>query len=369
MKGGALYRKYRPKTLEDVLGEEHITQTLKNAAISDKISHAYLFYGSRGTGKTTIARILAKILNCETRQKDKKFSATGEPCNKCLACTEIDLGRSLDVVEIDAASNRGIDEIRDLKDSIKLSPSSLKYKIFIIDEVHQLTKEAFNALLKTLEEPPAHAVFILATTEYEKVPSTIISRTQRFNFRKIPIVNIIEKLKIISKEEKISIEDEALELIAESAEGGLRDAESILDQIRSFDKKITVSEVENMLGKAGFKKIFHFAELLTKKDTKGSLEFINAIYNEGFSIVDVTKELIHFLRKTLSLKADPNFEKIFEKELTQSEITKLKELAKIADEKLLISLIRGLIKAYSEMRYSPFSYIPLEVAVVEILKN
>ena len=226
----AIYRKYRPRIFEDLLGQELISQILKNAASQNKFSHAYLFSGPRGSGKTTAARLISKTANCRTRQTDAAFAKLGEPCNHCAACAEIDRGQALDVVEIDAASNRGIDEIRNLKESVRLSPTSFPKKIFIIDECHMLTKEAFNALLKTLEEPPEHVIFILATTEFEKIPATIVSRTQQFHFKKIPLMRIFDKLKKIAKSEKMEISTGALELIAASAEGSFRDAESLLDQ-------------------------------------------------------------------------------------------------------------------------------------------
>ena len=230
----AFYRKYRPKSFSDLVGQNEITQTLKNAAASDKIAHSYLFYGPRGTGKTTTARILAKVVNCQTRLENKEFHQNGEPCNNCKACEDIDRGTALDVIEIDAASNRGIDEIRTIKENIGLAPAYLTRKVFIIDETHMLTKEAFNALLKTLEEPPQHICFVLATTEREKIPATIASRTQRFQFKKLPINKISEKLKAIALKEHIGVSQEALEVIAEASEGSLRDAESLLDQIVSF---------------------------------------------------------------------------------------------------------------------------------------
>ncbi|MBI5220227.1 MAG: DNA polymerase III subunit gamma/tau, partial [Candidatus Liptonbacteria bacterium] len=244
----ALYRRYRPQTFADLVGQETTAQILQNAARQNRLGHAYLFYGPRGTGKTTIARLLTKLLNCERRQTDPKFAAQGEPCNVCRNCTEITAGISLDVMEIDAASNRGIDEIRNLKDSIRVSPSGSPHKIYIIDEAHMLTGAAFNALLKTLEEPPPHGVLILATTEYEKLPATITSRTQRFLFKKASKAAILDKLRAVAAAEKVVIEPAALELIAAAAEGSFRDAESLLDQLATFSEKLDLATVEQLTG-------------------------------------------------------------------------------------------------------------------------
>src|SRR5580704_221954 len=261
----ALYRKYRPKKLEEVLGQETNVEILRNAARSGRLGQAYIFHGPRGTGKTSTARLLAKLLNCEKRRTDPEFAKLGEPCNECTACREIDAQNSFDVIEIDAASNRGIDEIRNLKESIKTSPASAEHKVYIIDEAHMLTGAAFNALLKTLEEPPKHAVIILATTEFEKLPPTITSRAQRFVFKKLSKVVMIEKLSSIAQKEKIKIDDGALELIAAAAEGSFRDAESLLDQVSSLSagagvggaaaKGITLADVERVTGRTGLKKV------------------------------------------------------------------------------------------------------------------
>lgn len=368
----AIYRKYRPKKLEDVLGQEAITTILKNASKADGLGHAYLFYGPRGSGKTTTARILAKLVNCETRIANQEFRAKGEPCNDCRVCREIDDGRALDIVEIDAASNRGIDEIRDLKEGIKFSPTSYRCKVFIIDEAHQLTKEAFNALLKTLEEPPDHAIFILATTEFEKMPVTIISRTQRFHFKRLPRMVIAKKLKEVAEAEKIKIEEPAIELISAAAEGSFRDAESLLDQIaslRSADADgIKAHDIERIIGKAPFGRLAEIAELLMKKDLSASLEYLSKISEDGYDPVQFNKDLIHYLRRVLALRFSPGLEKNFSEELTDHELELVKKQSARLDDKLAISLIKSLIRAYTEMRYTPFTMVPMEVAIIENLK-
>jgi len=364
----AIYRKYRPKQLSELLGQEHIVEILRNAARQDKFAHAYLFYGPRGSGKTTTARLVAKLANCEKRQIDKAFKQNGEPCNACNACAQIDVGHALDVIEIDAATNTGVDEIRDLQEGIRLSPTSFKNKVFIIDEAHMLSKSAFNALLKTLEEPPAHAIFILATTEYEKVPATISSRTQRFHFRKLALDEIIRKLELIVKNEKLKVSAEALELITSLAEGSLRDAESLLDQITSLDQDVELKDVERIAGKIGHKKTAKLAEYLLKNDLPGALTYLNEIDRDGYNLNQLAKDLIHYLRRTLTLKMNPRIEELYQKELTKDEIANLKEHAKLIHDQKHIALLKSLISAYGEMKYSPFAIVPLEVAIIENLK-
>lgn len=364
----AFYRKYRPKMLEDVLGQETTIQIIKNQAKNNTLAHAYLFYGPRGSGKTTLARLIAKLANCQTRQSDEKFFQNGEPCNECSACREIDKGQALDVIEIDAASNRGIDEIRELKEGIRLSPSSYSYKIFIIDETHQLTKEAFNALLKTLEEPPRHAILILATTEIEKVPPTVSSRAQRFHFKKVPLKIIADKLRKICREEKIKFSAEALEIISSAAEGSFRDAESLLEQIVNMEGVVEADSVEKILGKVGFNKLAGFVDLLIQNNLKKSLDYLNKINEEGYNVVQFNKELIHYLRKILTLHFNPDLEDDFRANLADQEMNKLKEHSRAIDENKTINLVKSLIRAYTEMRYSPFAIVPLEIAVIENLK-
>lgn len=363
----ALYRKYRPQKLGDLVGHETNVEILKNAAKENRFGQAYLFYGPRGTGKTTAARLLAKLLNCERRHEDQKFRALGEPCNECGACKEINIGNAFDVVEIDAASNRGIDEIRSLKESVRTAPNSARHKVYIIDEAHMLTGPAFNALLKTLEEPPMHAVFVLATTEYEKLPPTITSRTQRFLFRRLPKTIILEKLKRVASAENITITEDALELIAASAEGSMRDAESLLDQISAHEGKINIETTERVLGRVGFKKVEELASLLLQDKTKEAIGYLNEIYNEGHHITQLTKELIHYLRKALSLSLNPSLEKVFGTELTKDELERLKKLTPLVHSETHIPLIKALIRAYTELRYSPFAMVPLELAIIETL--
>ncbi len=365
----AVYRRYRPQTVSELLGQTAITETIKNAAASDRLAHAYLFYGPRGCGKTSTARIIAKLANCEKRLSDPEFKKLGEPCNECRACREINEGRALDVIEIDAASNRGIDEIRALKEGIRLSPTSYKYKVFIIDEVHQLTKEAFNALLKTLEEPPAHAIFILATTEYEKIPATILSRVQRFGFKKATVKKIVEKLSMIAKDSNINISPEALTLIGSAADGSFRDAESLFDQVTSMeDKEITLSEVELLLGKTGDRKIIELTDKIIKNDLQGALEFLHSADEAGNNLVQLTKDTIHWLRKALVLSLNPRIENLLKEELTEDSFQALKEQAKTLNPQKIAIVLKNLIQTYSEMRTSPFAAISLEVFLVENLK-
>ena len=366
----SLYRLYRPKKLEDLLGQEQVTKVLKNAAAADALGHAYLFYGTRGTGKTTAARILAKIACCMKRAEDSKFLKTGEPCNKCQACTEIDAGRGIDVVEIDAASNNKVEQIRELIEGVRTAPTSYKYKVIILDEVHMLalSRGSFHALLKTLEEPPAHALFILATTEYDKVPATIMSRCQRFHFQKLPISIIAEKLTGITKEEKISADTGAIEMIAALADGSLRDAESLLSQMASFKEKITIEVIEQHLGKLGFTNVAALAQEILSGNLKTSLARVREIQEAGYNVVDLTKELIHYLRRVLTLKYNPDLKEEFKKELTGAELAEVVKHAGLIDPAKHIPLIKSLITSYSQMRYSPFATIPLEIALIEHLK-
>ncbi len=364
----SFYRTYRPRTLADILGQEQVTAVLQQAAATNKLGHAYLFYGTRGSGKTTAARILAKLACCATRATDEKFRTKGEPCNHCTACNEIDAGRGIDVIEIDAASNNGVDNVREIIDGVRLAPSSYPYKIIIFDEVHMMTKQGFNALLKTLEEPPAHAIFILATTDFEKVPPTITSRTQRFHFRKLALSFIIDKLKSIVKAEKLKVDDDAIELIAALGDGSLRDAETVLSQITSLKETVTTEVVEKHLGRLGFSRVAGLADLVLAQNLKSALEKVSEINEGGYNITELTKELIHYFRRVITLKYNPDLEVEFKKELTTKELEQIKAHAKTADSTKLISLIKSLITAYSQMRYSPFASIPLEVALIEQMK-
>ncbi|MDP2864464.1 MAG: DNA polymerase III subunit gamma/tau, partial [bacterium] len=294
-----LYRKYRPQTFAEIIGQEHIVQTLTNAVSTGMISHAYLFSGPRGSGKTSLGRILAKAVNCGNRKE-----GTAEPCNKCPSCLEIMEGRSMDLIEIDAASHRGIDEMRELKDGIRFVPTKSKYKVFIIDESHQLTKEAANALLKTLEEPPAHAIFVLATTEIHKMISTIISRCQRFDFRKLTLPEIIKRLEIISQKEKAKIEKAALELIALNSGGSIRDGESLLGQALTFSGTLGREEVNEASDSSP---PFANARVIKAEDIKGLLVLVVIILVCKFCDFIAEKkasEAINFLNDTIDKGLD-----------------------------------------------------------------
>ena len=364
-----LYRKYRPKKLSDVLGQLNNVEILRGAAKSGRLGQAYLFYGPRGTGKTTTARLIAKLANCEKRRTDENFRKLGEPCNECAACRAIDEGSNFDVVEIDAASNRGIDEIRNLKEAIRVAPVGSPYKIYIIDEAHMLTKEAMNALLKTLEEPPSYAILILATTEYEKLPPTIVSRTQRFIFKKATKSEILEKLNMVVRGEGAKISDDALELVAAAGEGSFRDSESLLEQILSLGEKIDLETAERLIVRTGFKKTSELTGALIDKNLNGALELVSRFNEEGINFTQLTKDLIHYLRKVLTLKLDPQIEESLKSDLTAEEVKKIKTQAQNADVRQLVDLLKSLLEAYTEIRYSPFGFVPLEVAIIENLNS
>ena len=348
----ALYRKWRPRTFDGVVGQTAITDTLKNAIKRGKISHAFLFAGPRGTGKTSCAKIFAKALNCTNLQD-------GEPCNECENCLAADQGTMNDIIEIDAASNNGVDEIRDIRDKVKYAPTQGKYKVYIIDEVHMLSMGAFNALLKTLEEPPEHVVFILATTELQKVPATIISRTQRYNFKRIDQHDLIARMTYILGQEKIDFEEKALEVIAQVADGGMRDSLSILDQILSYDQdKVKYEDALRITGYAAQEKIEQVLLNLLNGETSAALEIVHALLQDGASTKNILDELISLTVKGM-LAIKSNKKETF---LTEDYVS---ELTKIPEEKFY-SLVQAANNALNDLRYTNQQQIPLDVFVVQV---
>ena len=356
----ALYRVWRPQSFADVVGQEHVTKTLQNALIEENLSHAYLFSGPRGTGKTSIAKILAKAVNCEK-------APIADPCNQCSACTGITQGRIVDVVEIDAASNNGVDEIRDIRDKVKFAPTEVRMKVYIIDEVHMLTQGAFNALLKTLEEPPAHVMFILATTEPHKIPLTIISRCQRFDFKRIPKKSMVKRLHHICQEENIHIQEEALHLLMQVAEGGMRDALSLLDQAFAFaEDEVTLDDVLAVTGAVSQQALSELADSIMEGRLEATIRSLDKLLDQGKEPIRLVEDLIYFFRDVLLFQSAPHLEEVLERVQVTEEF---REKAQGYAKERLFAAIQRLSEAQNEMKWTNHPRVFLEVACVQLIQS
>lgn len=356
----ALYRQWRPQDFENLVGQKHISITLKNAIVSGKIAHAYLFSGPRGTGKTSTAKILAKSLNCI-------HGPTPEPCNVCLNCESINTGTSMDVFEIDAASNRGIDEIRELRETVKFAPVDGRYKVYIIDEVHMLTTEAFNALLKTLEEPPAHVVFILATTEAHKIPATIHSRCQRYDFRRIDAREIEGRLVAVTQREGLNVAPDALRLIASHADGGLRDALSILDQCTTMENGVITSEkVRQLLGLVGHEWVWRITEALAERNFKAVLLALGELISLGKEVRQILLEVALYMRSIMLFKTAPDIDSI---ELYGDDRKVLARHGEQFNHDELIDMIKMLNEGANDAKWAPEPRITAEMTLLSLCRR
>jgi DNA polymerase-3 subunit gamma/tau len=355
----ALYRRYRPQTFGAIVGQEHVTRTLRNAIAAGQVAHAYLLAGVRGTGKTSIARLIAKAVNCPN-------ATSGEPCDRCESCVAIREGRFLDLIEIDAASNRGIDEMRDLREKVRFAPSQGQYKVYVIDEAHQLTTEAFNALLKTLEEPPPHAIFVLATTESQRIPATIVSRTQRFDLRRIPHKGVVAQLAKIVEQEKLRAEPAALEVIARHAQGSLRDAESMLDMVVAFaDGPITLKEVDELLGSSDWEETAELFDALAASDGAKGVTLVGRLVDDGRDLRLFVRRAIEHARALVLTRAtgavpDWASEHVAAKLRSQAQILSLDQLARIA---------KRLVETEQSLRTSEGTPLPLELAILDLVTS
>jgi DNA polymerase-3 subunit gamma/tau len=356
MAAQALYRKWRPRTFEEVIGQGHVTHTLQNALLSERIRHAYLFTGPRGTGKTSMGRLLAKAVNCLSTEDDK-------PCNQCRICQAINEGRLLDLIEVDAASNRGIDEVRSIREKVNFRPNEARYKVYILDEAHMLTEPAFNALLKTLEEPPPHVIFVLVTTEPRKIPDTILSRCQRFDFRRVPLQDIIGLLKHIAEQEGLAVEPAALELIARSATGSMRDAESLLDQLMSYGgEEITLAQVQSVLGTVTSQAVGELVDQLVARDMAKGLDVINRVVGDGVDPRQFNRQVVEYLRELLLIKVgdDSSLARV-----TPEALQEMKGQAAQLSMKELVKTVRLFNQAGLDLKASTQAQLPLELAFVD----
>ena len=357
----ALYRKFRPACFEDVKGQGHIVTTLKNQINSDRIGHAYLFCGTRGTGKTTIAKIFARSVNCE-------HPVDGSPCGECPTCKAIAAGSSMNVIEIDAASNNGVDSIREIVDEVSYSPAEGKYKVYIIDEVHMLSIGAFNALLKTLEEPPSYVIFILATTEVHKLPITILSRCQRYDFKRISIDTICDRMRELMKEEQISVEERALRYIAKTADGSMRDALSLLDQCIAFHfgEELTYDMALDVLGAVDTEVFSRLFRLVIDHDVSGCIRLLEEIVMQGRELMQFVSEFTWYLRNLLLVNTSENMEDVID--ISTENRMRLMEEASLVDAQLLIRYIRVFSELSGQLRYAAQKRILIEIALIKLCK-
>ncbi|MET3291267.1 UNVERIFIED_CONTAM: DNA polymerase-3 subunit gamma/tau [Brevibacillus sp. OAP136] len=353
----ALYRVWRPQTFGDLVGQSHVTTTLRNAIREERLSHAYLFNGPRGTGKTSAAKIMAKAVNCEQPQD-------GEPCNECQACRAITDGAVTDVLEIDAASNRGVEEIRDIRDKVKFAPSDVTYKVYIIDEVHMLTTEAFNALLKTLEEPPSHVLFILATTEPHKLPATIISRCQRFDFHRISLQETVGRLRHICDSQQVEVEEQALQLVAKKAEGGMRDALSLLDQAISYSgTKVTLGDIIQITGTVSQTYFSVLAKLIAEQDVSGVMEQFDQVMVQGKDPEQFLHDFMFYYRDMLLAKTAPKLQEIVERAMVDEQFMQVAEQYSVP---LLYEVIESLSQALTQLKWSTYARVLVELTLVKL---